>query len=349
MGFPPLQQNRKKLHHTYAFIAKKLIHLNLQILYDCNFRCKICDFWKESGADLPRLSLPQVQIIADKLKQLRPQIICLGGGEPLLHKDIVDITRILAVNNYIMMISNGWFMTPEMVQALWEAGMHHILISLDYADPDRHDQMRGRKGAFNKAIHAIDTLRRLRMHSYQRVQIVATILDDNLEEIEPLIRLASELDISLIVSLYCKCRGVIKHKPIARDLSPLLLDLKKKYRNFVSMRGYLAKFSEAVQNENGIRPCYAGKNLFNINCNGDVTLCIDHLENPVGNILTDDIVEIEQKLKERFINNTCGDCWTSCRGQVETLMYGRPRIGNMLDYHRFSKPVALHKSKKENA
>ena len=181
MAISFLQNHQKKIHHTYSFLTKKLIHLNLQILYACNFRCKICDFWKESSEDLPRLSLPQVQIIADKLKQLRPQIICLGGGEPLLHKNIVDITKILAVNNYVMMISNGWIMSPEMARALWEAGMHHILISLDYADPIKHDKMRGRKEAFNKAINAINILRKLRTHSYQRVQIVTTILDDNLE------------------------------------------------------------------------------------------------------------------------------------------------------------------------
>jgi hypothetical protein len=110
------------------------------------------------------------------------------------------------------------------------------------------------------------------------------------------------------------------------------------------MRGYLARFSEAVKDGNGIRPCYAGKNLFNINCNGDVALCIDHLENPVANILKDDIFEIEKKLMERHINNYCGDCWTSCRGQVETLMYGDRKLYNHFDYYQFSRSVTLNQT-----
>ena len=344
MGSSLFHKRKKKIQHIYSFINKKLIHLNLQILNDCNFRCKICDFWKEPASNLPRLSIPQIKIISDKLRLLRPQIICLGGGEPLLHNKIIDITKILSKNNFLMMISNGWIMTPEIARALWEAGMNQILISLDYGDPKKHDQMRGRDGAFQKAVNALKLLHEHRIHPYQRVQIISTILDDNVEDIEALICLSKELGITLIVSLYCKCRGNIKYQPIARDLTTPLLELKKKYRNFVSMRGYLARFSEAIKDEIGIRPCYAGKNLFNINCNGDVSLCIDHLENPVGNILDDDIFEIEKKLKERYINNNCGDCWTSCRGQVETLMYGDHKLYNHLDYHQFSRPVALNQT-----
>jgi MoaA/NifB/PqqE/SkfB family radical SAM enzyme len=336
-------EKKKKLLHTYSFVTKKLIHLNLQILYDCNFRCKICDFWKENASSLPRLTISQIRTISDKLKALRPQIISLGGGEPLLHEDIIDITEILSDNNFLMMISNGWFITPEISKALWQAGMNHILISLDYADARKHDKMRGKKEAFNKGVNAIKILNEQRIYASQRVQIVATILDDNQEEIEPLLRLARELGVSLIVSLYCKCRGVVKHEPIVRDLTPQLLYLKKRNRNFVSMRGYITRFSEAVQTEHGVQPCYAGKNLFNINCNGDVTLCIDHLENPVGNILTDDIFEIEKKLLARYESNMCGDCWTSCRGHVETLMYGDHMLANLWDYYQFSRPVPLNR------
>jgi len=146
----------------------------------------------------------------------------------LLHEDIIDITEILSENNFLMMITNGWFITPEISKALWQSGMNHILISLDYADARKHDKMRGKKEAYIKGVNAIRTLNEQRIYASQRVQIVATILDDNQEEIEPLLRLAKELGISLIVSLYCKCRGVVKHEPIARDLTPQLLNLKKR-------------------------------------------------------------------------------------------------------------------------
>jgi MoaA/NifB/PqqE/SkfB family radical SAM enzyme len=336
------RERRKKIQHTFSFFNKKLIHLNLQILYDCNFRCKICDFWKNPGSSLPRLSIPQIQIISDKIRLLRPQIIVLGGGEPLLHENLIEITKILSENNFLMMVSNGWLMTPEIARTLWQAGMNQVLISLDYADPEKHDRMRGRKDAFRRAKNALIILHENRTQSNQRVQIISTILDDNFEEIETLICLSKELGVTLIVSLYCKCRGNIKYQPISRDLTTSLLELKKKYRNFVSLRGYLSRFSEAVNNGNGIQPCYAGKNLFNINCQGDVSVCIDHIEDPVGNILSDNIFEIENRLMEKHVQNNCGLCWTSCRGPVETLMYGNNKLSNFLDYHQFSRQVALN-------
>ncbi len=62
----------KRLHYLYGFLQKRLIHLNLQILYTCNFHCKICDFWKEPSRDLPRLSAAQIRIIGAKLTRLGP-------------------------------------------------------------------------------------------------------------------------------------------------------------------------------------------------------------------------------------------------------------------------------------
>jgi len=344
MDYSPFHELKKKTSFTYSFLNKKLIHLNLQILNNCNLKCKICDFWKTPTSNLPKLSVYDVKIIADKIKLLRPQIIILGGGEPLLHKNLIEITEILTENNYVMLTSNGWFITDEMAKALWKAGLKQILISLDYADPKNHDYIRGKEGAYQRAVNAVKILHKNRTHPSQRVQIMTTILNDNQEEIEPLIRLSKEMGVTLIVSLFCKCRGNIKYNPIPKDLSTPLLELKKKYRNFVSMRGYLAKFNEAVKTKKGIRPCYAGKNLFNINCNGDISLCIDHLEKPVGNILTDDIFEIEKKLQYEYRNTDCGDCWTSCRGPVETLMYGDNKWANLKDYNEFSRSIALNRS-----
>jgi hypothetical protein len=114
------------------------------------------------------------------------------------------------------------------------------------------------------------------------------------------------------------------------------LALKKKYSTFVAIPGYLEKFSEAASSENGVRPCYAGKSLFNIDCQGNVGLCIDRLEDTVGNILTENVKEIQQKLLSLYQQNTCGDCWTSCRGNIEPLLYGEHRLRDLCSsYHIF--------------
>jgi len=108
----------------------------------------------------------------------------------------------------------------------------------------------------------------------------------------------------------------------------------------VQLRGYLARFGEAVREE-GVGPCYAGKNLCNVDSQGNVTLCIDRLDEPVGNLLTDEMSTIEERLLTAHRRNECRSCWTSCRGAIETLMYGGDLLPNLLDYHRMTREVAL--------
>ena len=110
----------RKLRYLRNFLAGRLIHTNLQILYTCNFHCGICDFWQPHYREAATLSLAQVRVISDKLAEIGPQIVSIGGGEPLLHPDIVGIVTTLARHHFPVMICNGWYVTPELARKLWQ-------------------------------------------------------------------------------------------------------------------------------------------------------------------------------------------------------------------------------------
>src|SRR5512140_505036 len=86
----------KQARYALSFLRRGLVHTNLQLLYTCNFRCQICDFWKPERRAAPRLSLADVQVIAARLAEVGPQIVSIGGGEPLLHEELVPIVAALA-------------------------------------------------------------------------------------------------------------------------------------------------------------------------------------------------------------------------------------------------------------
>ncbi len=324
-----LKIDKKGLAYFYSILRKRMIHLNLQLLYDCNYKCKICDFWKQEYDDSQKLSLEQIRIIADKIKVLGPQIISIGGGEPLMHKDIVDITSVLAEDNFPVMICNGWFVTSEIARDLFNAGMYEVSISVDYVDAEKHDAQRGRKGAFDRAVKALEILKENRTASHQRVHMISVVMEDNLDQIEDLIKLAKDIGVTYLVTLYSDNRGKKNKQFDGRDISAHLLGLKAKYKDFLSLPGYISGFSDAVNNVNGMQPCYAGKNLYNIDSTGNVSLCIDRLDDPVGNIFTEDMTDIKELLLQKQMSNSCGDCWTSCRGAIETLLYQ----GNFSNWH----------------
>jgi len=330
----------KKLRFAASFLRRRLVHTNLQLMYSCNMKCQICDFWQERYQAMPVLSLAQVDVISEKLALIGPQVVSVGGGEPLMHPDIVPIVRSFNRFHFPVMICNGWFIDDENARALFDAGMYEISISVDYADPARHDEQRGLPGAHARALDALATLQRNRAAPHQRVHMITVVMDDNLDQIEPLILKCRELGVSYLLTLYSDARGAKATRSISPEVSAHLLDLKRRYREFVALRTYIGRFSSAIA-EGGVEPCHAGRNLLNIDSGGNVSLCIDRLDDPVGNILTDDVFDIEAALRAKYESNSCCGCWTSCRGCLEALMYGGRPIANLRDYRGMIRSVPL--------
>jgi MoaA/NifB/PqqE/SkfB family radical SAM enzyme len=335
-----LNDRKKKRRYLRSFLTRRLVHVNLQLLYSCNFRCAICDYWKDPYPSYPRLSAAQIKLISDKLARVGPQVVSIGGGEPLLHPEIVEVVEALAEHHFPVMICNGWYITPERARELWRAGMYEISVSVDYADAAKHDAQRGVQGAHARALAALEVLHDTRDNPEQRVHMISVVMDDNLDEIEPLILRCREMGITYLVTLYSDGRGEKETRPVPVDVSARLLELKRRYPEFVVLESYIERFSQAIA-EGGIANCRAGKNLCNIDSQGDVSLCIDRLDAAVGNILDDDIEELIERLAQRQRQDACKQCWTSCRGAIETMMYGKRPLQNLRDYWALTKPVAL--------
>lgn len=329
----------KSLRFAHSFLRRRMVHVNLQLLYDCNFRCRICNFWGDRYRHMPRLTAAQVRLAAGKLSSLGPMIVSIGGGEPLLHEELPEITRILAAEHFPVMICNGWFVTPENARALFDAGLFEASVSVDYADPGKHDAQRGMAGAFDKAVEALRILNANRIHPVQRVHMISVIMDDNIDEVEPLIRLAREIGVTYLVTFYSDGRGCGDRRVSSRETSRRLLELKARHPDFVALPGFIERFGE--MEEGGVRPCRAGKNLLNVDCRGNVTRCIDRLDESVGNILTDDIRVLRDRLLSTARSQGCGDCWTSCRGSIESLMYGTNRLADLRACYRMVRNVPL--------
>jgi MoaA/NifB/PqqE/SkfB family radical SAM enzyme len=325
-------------------MRKRLMHVNLQILYQCNFKCDICDFWKPPFTTMPKMSLDDVKIIAKKLKPLGPHLINIGGGEPLLHPDIIEIIRVLARDNFPVMICNGWFVTPETAHALYEAGLYEVSISVDYASAEKHDKQRNMPGAYDKALNALRTLFENRVRPRQRSHMISVLMEDNLEDVEDLIKLSRTLGVTYMNTFYSDSRGRKEANLRPAEISRRLLELKRRYPEFVTLPAYLARYAEAEKNGHGVGPCYAGRSLYNIDCCGQVTRCIDHLHDPVGNILTDDMEKIAAGLYGQYLTQDCHNCWTSCRGIAEVMIYDKHRISNLAAFYQMTKGVPLVKS-----
>jgi MoaA/NifB/PqqE/SkfB family radical SAM enzyme len=113
---------------------------------------------------------------------LRPCVVQVSGGEPLMRGDIVDVVRNIKPNGappYTILVSNWSEMTEQLYLELRAAGIDQFSVSLDFPD-DRHDAFRGYPGLFSHLQHIVP---RLAAFDHDDIVLNSCITSDNLPEI----------------------------------------------------------------------------------------------------------------------------------------------------------------------
>ncbi|MGE5679736.1 MAG: radical SAM protein, partial [Bacillota bacterium] len=203
------------------------IHCNIQLTHRCNFKCQICDFWKAEHQKEKELSLSEVEVISKKLSRFGTLAVSLAGGEPMLREDLESIIGVIARHHFPIMITNGWFIDNKNAERLWSAGLQEISVSVDYSSKEKHDAMRNKQGAFDNAVKALKILNEKRPSKKNRVHMISVLMEDNIDEVEDMIRLAKELGVTYMVNLYSFQRGRKSERLPKREVSEQLLSLKK--------------------------------------------------------------------------------------------------------------------------
>ena len=295
-----------------------------QVTYRCNFRCRFCHYWHDP---LGRAQEPTVAQYADgarKLAGMGSLLVSLAGGEPLLRTDLPEIVAAVAEYHFPFVTTNGWFVTPQSAADLMKAGCWGVSVSIDYADAPRHDARRGMDGAWQQAWRAVEMLSAARVHKWQRVNVIAVLMDDNLDDIEPLIDMAAQRDSYFMVQPYGQLKtGSSKFAHSDGPVSPRLTELRRRKRNFLSNPSYLGNFDRFLGG-GGIPSCRAGRAFFNIDSTGDVAICVEQKDRPIANLYHDGLGNIDRRLKAACRGNSCTKCWYNCRGEVESLYKLKP-------------------------
>jgi MoaA/NifB/PqqE/SkfB family radical SAM enzyme len=100
----------------------------------CNLSCTYCNEYDSVSKPVPTGEMLRR---IDKLADLGVSIVTFSGGEPLLHPDLdAQIRRIRGRGMIASLITNGYFMVPERIQQLNDAGLEYVQISIDNVRPD---------------------------------------------------------------------------------------------------------------------------------------------------------------------------------------------------------------------
>ena len=103
----------------------------------CNLNCKMC--FRHTWFDEPfcDLSLEDFRRVLATMPKTVETIFFGGMGEPLFHKDILEMIRLAAETGAdVELLTNGTLLTEKMIQGILDAGLTRLWISIDDLETD---------------------------------------------------------------------------------------------------------------------------------------------------------------------------------------------------------------------
>ena len=161
-------------------LGRPLHDLRISVTDRCNLRCTYCmpeEHFGEAYEFLQRrdlLSFEEITTVARVIAALGSVKLRLTGGEPLLRKDLpvlVAMLREIPGIEDIALTTNG-LLLPQFAQALRDAGVQRITVSLDSIDDATLAQISGRPIAASDVLAGIDAAREA---GFEKIKVNAVV------------------------------------------------------------------------------------------------------------------------------------------------------------------------------
>lgn len=310
---------------TQLMAKPALRYLFFELTDKCNLNCQHCGS-RCTGRNNTFLEYEVIEkTLCDVASKYNPAniMVCLTGGEPLLHPAIYDVIRKSRVLGFSVGITtNGTLIDNMSARHLQEAGLDTIAVSIDGIGKT-HDEFRTVQGCFDKALFGIQALKRAGIEP----QAISVIHKNNISQLDAMYSLFSKLGIY--------SWRLVNVDPIGRTLAnkKLLLDgddLKtlfdfiqdKRFNNSVEMEvTYGCSHFVTFDYERNIRDfyfqCGAGTLVASVMANGNIGGCLDierRADLVQGNIYHDCFTDIWENRFTVFRRNraekssTCRQC-----------------------------------------
>jgi len=275
----------------------------------CNLRCKHC--YQRAGLPLStELTLEEKLNTIGQLDRAGVAAVAFSGGEPTIHPHFLAVLKAAAdAGMYTALATNGLALADQdYAEKLKKLGLRYVEVSVDSADPEKHDQFRGVKGAWEKAVRGLRNAVELGFST----AMATTVTRLNLDEVDGILDLAEEIGVQRVV--FFNFIPVGRGKDIMKlDLTPeereeflkkVYLENQKRRLEIYSTAPQFARVSCILSNGREIAPthfyvkgdpvisslaeyiggCGAGRIYAALQPNGDVTPCVFIPNVVVGNV-----------------------------------------------------------------
>lgn len=174
--------------------------IQLYLTERCNLNCAMChaaqsrkkQLSKSKGEDL---AIEILERVFREMREYQPAYY-ITGGEPLIYKNLFEVISEIKRNRSLVgLVTNGYKLN-EFYKDIVDGGVDFISVSLDGSNEEIHDESRGVKGSFVKAISGIENLLRYRgSRLFPRIKVNTVIRKDNLENLVDIFHLVTLLGV----------------------------------------------------------------------------------------------------------------------------------------------------------
>jgi MoaA/NifB/PqqE/SkfB family radical SAM enzyme len=274
-----IMQKLKSMAHVGKSIIKvnsgnpvplRVTHITTNI---CNLRCKYC--YAESFTKTKEMPTLEILRMMYQFKKAGTKIWKLGGGEPLLKKDIEKIIIFGKKLGFIMNMDTNGTLVKKNLNVLKR--LDNIQISLD--GPEQvHDGIRG-KGVFKQCMEAFDLLNDVGV----KPLINCVISKHNIDHIEYMCNLAKEkntfINFQPVVPVTKDAQEEFSKEMLDKKIFDKLLELKKTNPHIAvsdaSLKQFKAYYEKKIDKFQ--KNCLAGQIYCIVSPQGQVARCIDEL------------------------------------------------------------------------
>lgn len=291
----------------------------------CALACKHCRAVAQPRPHPDELTHEEALRLIDQLAELRPPMLVLTGGDPVMRPDILELIRAAAGKGLHVALSPA--ATARLLHAdfhaLKEAGVQSMSLSLDGAYEATHDAFRGVPHTYERTLRAAEMAKEAGMH----LQINTTITKSTLGEFDDFVELMKKMEPGMwsVFLLVPTGRAAMDEMPTAEEVEAVWEKLSKVSREVPfgvkTTEGHhyrrVALQEARAQGSKPARravPTRDGKGIMFISHTGEIQPS-GFLPIAAGNVRTDDPGEIYRthplflKLRDdNALEGKCGRC-----------------------------------------
>lgn len=191
-------QNDKD-HETRQDSFPQIGYIYFYLTKGCNLACRHCWLapkFDPTGNRYPSLPVELFETAIQEAKPLGLKGVKLTGGEPLLHPQFKELLEIVRREDLSLNIeTNGVLCTPAIAKEIAKSSdQRFVSVSIDGADHETHELVRGVAGSFELAKDAVRNLAAVDTPP----QVIISLMQCNAHQVDEIVRLAENLGASSV-------------------------------------------------------------------------------------------------------------------------------------------------------